>query len=102
LFVPNAFVPGTNVGKFSPSGNGLRSYRIEIYDVTNEKMWESRALEAGQPSEGWDGYFQGTLQPAGKYYYKIQAVFENGAEWKGVDVNGTYTKTGTFYLVNEQ
>lgn len=101
LFVPTAFAPNVNNAEFRPVGNGIAEYRIQIFNAENVKLWESTALYNGQPSQSWDGYYNGELQKPGVYYFTIYARFENGAEWKGVEKGGSYSRTGTFYLMQK-
>lgn len=101
LFVPNAFAPNVNRAEFKPIGNGIAEYRIEIFNADNVKLWESTALANGQPSQSWDGYFNGEMQKPGAYYFTIYARFENGAEWKGIERGGSFSRTGTFFLMQK-
>jgi|GEM_PF-4336403 len=99
LFVPDAFAPGTSVAVFKPTGNGLELYSIAIYNASNQKIWESTLLDNGSPAIGWDGIWNGKVQPAGMYYYRISARFVDGSVWKGVKKSNGYSTTGTFFLV---
>ncbi len=99
IAVPEKFTP--NSGKyFKPMTNAdLQSYKIEIYNARNEKIWESTDLQNGKPAVGWDGKSRGTQLPRGKYLWKISATFDDGTQWKGVThPNGTCTPSGIFIL----
>ena len=99
IAVPQKFTPIS--GKyFKPMTNGdLQSYKIEIYNARNEKIWESTDLQNGKPAVGWDGKFRGADLPRGKYMWKISATFADGTQWKGIThPNGSCTPSGIFIL----
>ena len=99
IAVPQKFTPIS--GKyFMPMTNGdLQSYKIEIYNARNEKIWESTDLQNGKPAVGWDGKFRGADLPRGKYMWKISATFNDGTQWKGIThPNGSCTPNGIFIL----
>ena len=101
IAVPSKFVPGS--GKyFIPLTNAdLVSYKFEIYNARNEKIWESTELSNGKPAAGWDGKFRGASLPRGKYLWKISATFDDGTKWKGVtQPNGSCKPSGIFVLEN--
>ncbi|MCX6305135.1 MAG: PKD domain-containing protein [Bacteroidetes bacterium] len=105
LFVPNAFQPeSTNLGVrlFKPIGGNLKQYHVSVFDIWGHLMWESTAIDAkGMPAQGWDGTFEGVLQPQGNYIWKISALFLDDSQWEGSDIGvGTSTKTmGTVTLI---
>ena len=101
LAVPSKFNPA-NGTYFMPLTNAnLQSYRMEIYNARNEKIWESTELSDGKPASGWDGKFRGASLPRGKYMWKITATFEDGTQWKGVtQPNGSCRPNGIFVLEN--
>jgi len=101
LAVPSKFNPA-NGNYFMPLTNAnLQSYRMEIYNARNEKIWESTELSDGKPASGWDGKFRGASLPRGKYMWKITATFEDGTQWKGVtQPNGSCRPNGIFVLEN--
>jgi PKD repeat protein len=87
LYIPNALSPefgseGERV--FQPTGIGLKEFEIAVYSSDGERVWHSNALENGQPSEFWDGTYKDTLLPQGIYWWKVQARFENGQIWQGM------------------
>jgi len=99
LFVPNAFVPGSD--NFISKGENLASFTIEIFDASNKKLWESSQLIDGRPSEGWDGEVNEQMMSYGTYYWKISATFKDGTKWKGVNQKGRYQTFGTFVLLKK-
>lgn len=68
LFVPNAFTPnGDQLNDlFLPIGNGILQYEMSIYNRWGEKVFYSDSLELG-----WDGRYNGQLQPNGMYNYVL-------------------------------
>lgn len=73
--VPNAFVPNgvapNNVIK--PAGFGIAQMRFRIYNRWGQLMFESNSLKFG-----WDGRFNGVLQPMDVYAYTLEVTFFNG------------------------
>lgn len=101
IAVPNKFVASS--GKyFLPMTNAdLRSYKLEIYNARNEKIWETSELDNGKPAIGWDGLSKGASLPRGKYMWKISATFTDGTQWKGItQPNGSTQSSGIFVLEN--
>lgn len=73
LFIPSAFSP--NLDEINPIfygyGNGIETFRMEIFDRWGNRLFTSDDLE-----HGWDGRLQnGQLAPQGVYNYKIDVVF---------------------------
>jgi hypothetical protein len=101
LHVPNAFAPKLGVREFKPTGNGIETYRIEIFDTENRLLWHSEELANGCPAKGWDGYLDGKPIKPGAYTYRISAKFINGAEWRGIEKNGEFRKSGLIYLLEQ-
>ena len=101
LAVPSKFNPASG-NYFMPLTNAnLQSYRLEIYNARNEKIWETTELSDGKPANGWDGKLRGAMLPRGKYMWKITATFEDGTQWKGVtQPNGSCRPNGIFVLEN--
>lgn len=104
LWVPNAFSPtNTNIAVrlFKPVGINIKQYHVMVFDSWGHLMWESTLLDSqGRPVEGWDGTFNGNLQPQGTYMYKINALFIDNSEWQGSDIGKGEAKTmGTVTLI---
>lgn len=102
LYVPNAMSvndPDPQVGIFLPKGRGLVAYRCAIFDKWGNRVWESTALEDGQPAEGWDGRYNGESVPQGAYVWKIDALFSNGSVWMGQEKNGRFYQSGTVTVI---
>ncbi|MBP5582802.1 MAG: hypothetical protein J6X43_02455 [Bacteroidales bacterium] len=101
ISVPSKYNP-SNGKYFVPLTNSdLQSYKLEIYNARNEKVWESTELNNGKPAAGRDGKVRGVVQPRGKYMWKISATFDDGTQWKGVtQPNGSCKPSGIFILEN--
>ena len=87
LGIPNAF---------SPNGDGINDlFKINdgIYANFNLKIfnrWGSMVFNSTDPSQGWDGQFEGQPANGGTYLYQIS--FQNAD-------NLLITKTGSFVLI---
>lgn len=102
LYVPNALAAGdiSEAGVFLPKGTGIVEYRAMVFDEWGNRLWESSALEDGSPAEGWDGRFKGQFVPQGAYVWKIDALFQDGHVWEGMDIgNGKHRNTGSVTVV---
>jgi gliding motility-associated-like protein len=77
LDVPNAFTPG-RFGENSiimVKGFGIVAMNWKIYNRYGQLVFQSNT-----PSQGWDGTFNGTMQPIGVYAYTLDATFEDGTK----------------------
>jgi gliding motility-associated-like protein len=87
LDVPNAFTPG----KFGVNsiikvqGFGIKQMHWQIYN-----RWGQKVFESNSPRVGWDGTFNGRLQPLEVYAYTLDVVFSDGKK---------YRKTGDITLL---
>jgi gliding motility-associated-like protein len=75
VFVPNAFAPkGTN-GTFKPVGNFISetNYLFSIYN-----RWGQQLFETTNPSEAWDGQFNGQYVPQDVYVYIFRFTTSTG------------------------
>lgn len=87
LYVPNVFAPEVGTGEsaiFKPKGLNLKEYQLQIFSTYGQLLWETDKLEGGQPVEGWDGRYKGTLLPQDMYVWKIRAIFNDGKAWEGM------------------
>ncbi len=105
LHIPTAMSPGDmdpELALFKPKGYKLAKYKIIVFNNKGEVLWQSDKLdELGRPVESWDGYYKGKLMPVGTYYWKAEAVFQNGDRWKGSTLQSeTPQTTGTLHLIN--
>ena len=112
LYVPNAFQPGSLqpiLKTFLPMGTGLATYRLQIFTTWGQKIFETTSLDAkGAPNQGWNGLYNGTdnfNQGRGVqqdvYIWRIDAVFKDGTEWKGMSYpnQAQEKRVGTITLV---
>jgi large repetitive protein len=105
LMVPNAICPGclqTNLQQFIPKGQGLASYRLQIFTTWGELIFQTTEIDAnGAPLKGWDGRFKGQPVQQDVYVWRIDARFKNGTQWQGMIYPGEaeYKKTGTITVV---
>lgn len=103
LFIPNVFSPEVGIGEvrlFKPKGVGLKEYHIRVYSPYGQLIWESTALDEGQPAEAWDGTMNGQLLPQDVYVWKASAIFMDGTTWKGMaDQNGNFKTIGSVTLL---
>jgi gliding motility-associated-like protein len=74
--IPNAFTPGQGINnKFMPLKRGIIS-KINTFRVYDR--WGLKVFETNNVNDGWDGTYQGKLQPFGVYVYEIEAVTNLG------------------------
>ncbi|RYZ53794.1 MAG: T9SS type B sorting domain-containing protein [Sphingobacteriales bacterium] len=86
LDIPNAFTPnGDGVNDyFLPRqvlSKSLSGFSMQVFNRWGQIIFETSRIDG----RGWDGRFNGTVQPDGVYIYLINAVFEDGAseQYKG-------------------
>lgn len=101
IFVPRQFNLNDEDGFMPQTNNSLKSYKIEIYNARNEKIWESTELSQGKPAKAWDGQYKGNSLPRGKYYWRINATFEDGSVWKGVKQPTGETKPNGIFILED-
>jgi PKD repeat protein len=97
LYMPNAMIVGGagDFGLFLPKGAGIATYQCMIFDKWGNLLWQSTQLVDGQPSEGWDGTYNGVVVPQGAYIWKADATFMDGTTWEGMEYeNGRFSNTG--------
>lgn len=85
LECPNAFSPnddGVN-DQWKVSYKSLISFECHIYN-----RWGLEMCSFKDPSQGWDGRYNGKKVPSGVYYYVIQAKGSDGRNYKKAgDIN---------------
>jgi len=85
--VPSAFTPGkfgTN-SVIKVAGFGIKELHWTIYN-----RWGQKVFESSDQKSGWDGTFQGKLQPMDVYAYTLSVQFSDGKK---------VTKTGDITLL---
>src|SRR5690606_38933679 len=81
--IPNAFTPdgdGQN-DYFLPRqllSEDLTRFRMQVYNRWGQLVFETVSLNG----RGWDGRFNGQVQPMGVYLYRIEADFSDGRQEK--------------------
>jgi gliding motility-associated-like protein len=81
--VPNVFTPnGDGVNDYfyprQALSAGLTKFHMTLYNRWGQVIFETKSLDGS----GWDGRFNGELQPAGVFVYTIDATFKDGSELK--------------------
>lgn len=76
---PNIFTPnGDGVNDYFFPRNllsrGLVAFKMDIYNRWGQKIYSTTSTEG----QGWDGRFNGEMQPQGVFIYQIDAVFKDG------------------------
>ncbi len=80
LLCPNAFSPGVSEGvndEWKVSYSSIVDFECHIFNRLGVQM-----AEFTDPSQGWDGKYNGKLVPAGVYYYVIKARGADGKDYK--------------------
>ena len=87
LGVPNAFSPnGDGINDIFKVSDGIyNNFVLSVYS-----RWGSLVFETTNPSEGWDGNFNGEPAASGTYLYRVS--FENAD-------NQPIRRTGSFILI---
>ena len=84
LVFPNALAPehpDPEVSGFLPKGINIVEYKLEIYDMKGNLVWETTELDPydGSPTEPWYGnYSDGREAPQGVYIWQVFARFRDG------------------------
>lgn len=80
VYIPNTFSPnndGVN-DVFYPRGKGLFSVRsMKIFNRWGEVVFNKINISANNPSDGWDGIFNGKKLSSDVYVYVIEVVCNN-------------------------
>lgn len=79
LDVPSAFTPGKGGinSTIKVRGFGIKTMQWTIYN-----RWGQKVFESTSPSTGWDGTFNGKLQPMDVYAYTLEVNFSDGTTAK--------------------
>lgn len=85
--VPSAFTPGKfgSNSIIKVAGFGIKELHWTIYNRWGQKVYEGSDMKSG-----WDGTFQGKLQPMDVYAYTLSVTFSDGKK---------FTKTGDITLL---
>lgn len=75
ILLPTAFSPnedGLN-DEWRYVGDNIIELNVKVFN-----RWGNVVFESNDMNYGWDGYYEGYLQPTGTYTYIAQVVFEDG------------------------
>ncbi len=93
LRCPNAFSPEASEGvndEWKVSYKSIVSFECDIFN-----RWGVKMCSFTDPSQGWDGKYNGKYVPSGVYYYVIKAVGADGKKYNlSGDINIIKYKTG--------
>lgn len=79
LEVPNLITPESASGSnqvFKVKYQSLVSFELWVYN-----RWGIELFHTTDPSEGWDGTYNGSTVPTGAYYYVVKAVGTDGEKY---------------------
>ncbi len=80
IYIPNTFSPnndGTN-DIFYPRGTGLYTIKtMRIFNRWGQLLFEKTNVSANNPSQGWDGTYNGEKVQPDVYVYVMEAVCDN-------------------------
>ncbi len=74
IYVPNVFTPdGDNINDiFFAHIVHLKSFSIKVFNRWGERVYYKDSIE-----HGWDGKYNGEVQPTGAYVYLVTGILEN-------------------------
>jgi gliding motility-associated-like protein len=77
LDVPNAFTPlgANNANRVYVMGFAIARIKFTIYNRLGQKIFETTDIK-----QGWDGRFNGVIQPMDVYAYTLEATFTDGTK----------------------
>jgi hypothetical protein len=104
IHIPTAFTPGhasPMLSVFKVYGYNIEKIQIWIFDSWGNTVWYSDELKDGQPAKSWDGRdMNGNTMPADSYIWRVEAEFESGETWQGIDMGkGRYKTRGNVLLI---
>jgi len=92
LFIPNAIVPSNNdtrINSFMIYGTSVKTAELNVFNQWGQKIFHSDDAKSPM-GKGWDGKFNGQLQPTGVYVYTVKITYLN---------NKTETRSGSINLI---
>jgi gliding motility-associated-like protein len=81
VFIPNTFSPNNDSKNdyFYPQGKGLFTIKsLRIFNRWGIMVFVKTNFGANNPTEGWDGRYNGQDQPSDVYVYVMDVLCENG------------------------
>jgi len=77
LEVPNLITPDLDSNKvFLVKYQSLVEFELWVYN-----RWGQQLFHTKDPSEGWDGKYNGSIVPTGAYYYLVKAMGTDGLKY---------------------
>lgn len=70
IYMPDAFTPWDENGlndEYRVTTANLRSFKMMIFN-----RWGEKIFETDDPSDGWDGTYEGEIAPVGNYVVKVR------------------------------
>lgn len=87
FYIPTGFTPNTdNLNeRFYVMGGGATIRHFRIFNRYGQLIFERKNTQVNDRTQGWDGRFNGQLQPAGAYAYRVVLECFDGKlfEYKG-------------------
>ncbi|MEO6720461.1 MAG: PKD domain-containing protein [Ferruginibacter sp.] len=88
LYIPTAFSPNNDNlnDRFTIHGSGVKIIRsIIVFNRWGKVVFERKNINANDPKNSWDGYYNGEPMPVGAYVYLVQTECEAGEvfEYRG-------------------
>lgn len=80
LEVPNLITPGSASGSnqvFKVKYQSLVEFELWVFN-----RWGNELFHTTDPSEGWDGTYNGSIVPTGAYYYVVKATGTDGEHYR--------------------
>jgi gliding motility-associated-like protein len=81
VFIPNTFSPNADGANdvFFVRGSGTFQVRaLRVYNRWGQLVFEKRNGSANNPSDGWDGTFNGQQLDAAAFVYQADVICRNG------------------------
>jgi hypothetical protein len=81
IYAPNAILPGSAAnGSFTLfGGNEVLELRLmRVFDRWGDLVFERKNFPLSEPSQGWDGTFNGQLASPGVYVWLAEVLLDNG------------------------
>ena len=85
IAVPNAFTPGSGPGSLLKV---LHLGNVTLKSFTIYNRWGIKVFETSDINAGWDGTYNGVVQPQGVFVYTVDAYTAKG---KNIHKQGNIT-----------
>lgn len=88
VYMPTAFRPGSDIGANRYFGPAVKFNNVDQYTFYIMNRWGVKVFETTDPSEKWDGNYEGDEAPTGVYVYFLKHATPGD---KPVEQRGTFT-----------